>query len=212
MKKQITARIELEKAYHIFGPTDAEKMVLVLHGFHQTAEEFYERTKASFPDEMKVVLPDGLFLMPRQNKKTNELEEAYSWYHYSAKKDHYYTPMEPAISYVQQIFELEKSQTNFLLGYSQGAYMAPAAAEACGQIQKVICVNGGFRIERLPENPNFQITGIHGMDDNVVEYSGALERFQKWTQEHDGAEFISLKDTHHKWTPLVSETVKGQLK
>ncbi|MCB0422985.1 MAG: hypothetical protein KDD61_18435 [Bdellovibrionales bacterium] len=211
MIKKWSVQVSLEQTYLLKGNPESSKVLLALHGFQQTAELFYKVTQSSFPIDWKVIVPNGLFLMPKFNTKKEEYEEAYTWYHYSPRLDRFFTSYAPAISYLNELLDIEGGKTNVVLGYSQGAYITPLVSGHQRKVDHVICVNGGYRVEALPSHFKYGVTAIHGLEDKIVDFANAKMRFQQWTKNHKNTEFIELTDTHHKWTPKISKEVSKKL-
>src|SRR5690606_27044658 len=72
-----------------------------------------------------------------------------------------------------------EAQEKIVLGYSQGGYLAPFAAEVLTEVKFVLCLNSSFRYDYMKkENGQFPIHALNGADDDIVDPKEAKKRHE----------------------------------
>ena len=195
------------------GSKDMDPIVL-LHGYGQTAKEIIDILGPALPENSPVLVPNGIFLVPR--KTDAGFKNAYSWFFYDPNQKKYIHTMDDAVKHVStltnNIFGSNKPIS--IVGYSQGGYLAPFVGCALPQTTQVTGLGCRFIHQRLLDlDLPFELNAIHGDRDSIVEFSGAKESFDLLVPHKTKGSFISLPDTGHQLKgPLTTGALKKLLK
>ena len=170
--------------YVLKQPPQPRELVLLLHGFQQSGETLARLLAEALPEDVAVLAPDGLFPIPVRTPKGYEL--GFTWYFFDPIRQIYHRDMSAALAYLEtllQALQLPGSLPMRVIGYSQGAYLAPHAAACWSQVIQVIGINGRFRSEVIKSALPFRIDGVHGAIDDQVDPQRSQRCFEE-LQEH----------------------------
>lgn len=194
---------ELRKA-----PNDAPReLIILLHGFAESGKRIYDKLISSLPETSAVLAPNGPFpmaiRMPEGSKELFKL--VYSWYFYDPGKKEYFIDMAIALQFLKSGIEKlgYKELPKRVIGFSQGGYLAPIAAQHLGKVTQVVglaCEYLSDEISMPLDAPlDFRVDGIHGKRDETVSVASAKLSHESLlkTRKADGR-FCELPETTHK--------------
>lgn len=184
-------------------------LVIFLHGYGQSAQNFYSDIKDIIDDTHSVLIPNGPFPLPGKARTVESL--GFAWYFYDSQSDEYYIPYEIPAQMIQSLIEELNVSTlpKIIVGYSQGGYLAPFVAEVLTNIKNVICINSSFRDDFMKKtNEDFLVHAINGANDDLVDPKLARERHEKLSRLNRQGDFNLIADTNHR----INDAIKSKLK
>lgn len=196
MKTNVQIPVIHDHEVHISENEDYDKVVLLLHGFQLNGYFMYKRFAPLFDEKTKVISPNAPFIIPLQ--KGNDWEARYSWYYYHSQKKNFYINYEPAANWLKELtcqFNQKKAPVT-IIGYSQGGYLAPKAAELIEECDKVIGINSVFRSERFEFKDRVQYNQINGSLDKVVSPEEAKQEFGTLISKGAKGDFSTVAEDH----------------
>ena len=190
-----------------FGNPNAKKVLLILHGYGQNAEEIYESLKDIIPEDYHCIIPNGVFPMPKQ--RADKIYYRFAWYFYNTIEQKYYIdftyPTSVLNSFLANINPSARPTT--IVGYSQGAYLAPFLGQAYSATSRVIGINCNYRYDMLTPEINFDLYSIHGIGDPIVNFDNSKNSFEQLKPQLLKGEFIPVDNKTHD----IDEEVKNTL-
>src|SRR5690606_12318475 len=147
---------------------------------------------------------------PSPAKTKEGFIEGYSWYFYDPKKDFYFITYEAASKVLKSAVQeyIAPDSEMIIIGYSQGGYLAPFAAQEFSQTKAIIMVAASAKIELLPPTLDFDIYTINGSLDSIVEFDKALPRVQEITKRAKKGEHFVIENGH-RLDPQYLKSVKS---
>lgn len=151
-----------------------KRLYLLLHGYHQCGEDFFQAVEGLIPPDGEVIAPNGPFPLPRTfpldaDRKHKELFRAFAWYFYDAKKKRYLIDYGHSATLLANLLEHLKIELPVtIVGYSQGGYLGPFAAEKIPTCDHLIGLNCSWRGDKLKAPLKIRIDSINGAEDEVV--------------------------------------------
>ncbi len=186
-------------------------LVMFLHGYSDHGGSFLKRL---YPDgwssafsEAAVLVPNGPFPVPVKSEAG--WREAYSWYFYREEEQRMVISPDTAILECQQLiakFSYENTP-KILVGFSQGGYLAPQLAPTIKNVQKIIGVATGYREDYYPPPSNFDLSAIHGSDDEVFPVAQARVAHGKILDKGFRGEFVEIPNLKHVATKQLGEAI-----
>ena len=180
-------------------------VALLLHGYQQTAERFYQRLADAIPPAFEVVALDGPFPVPFQQPE-GEWRLGYSWYFYSTRQKYYYIPISAGVDYVRTWLKSQQleSRVQKIIGFSQGGYLAPFLGKTLPSVNQVVGLHCRFRHEDLESPGSFYLDAIHGEKDSLVDPEMARESHRRLLEQGWQGTFELIPDLGH--------TISGEMK
>ncbi|MCB0386208.1 MAG: hypothetical protein KDD43_12515 [Bdellovibrionales bacterium] len=184
---------------------DGAPVLLLLHGYQQTAERFFQRVIDAIPEEYEVYALDGPFPVPFQQPE-GQWRLGYSWYFYSTRQKYYYVPMSAGVDYLMSWLKAHHlgSRVRKIVGYSQGGYLAPFLAKELSLVDQVVGLHCRFRHEDLGEPGPFRLDALHGEKDGLVDPAIAEESHRHLVARGWRGSFQLIPDLGH--------SVSGEMK
>jgi predicted esterase len=193
-----------------------KELILLLHGYSESAEKIFDRLINYLPSTAAVLAPCGLFPIPqRKGGDTQKVEHemGYSWYFYNFRTDEYVIDMGSAIHYlIGLIRELKLEHLPLrIIGFSQGGYLAPFVGLEQPQTRQVIGISSRFLEDEFPSLPHFRMDAVHGEVDEVIECKPAEESHRRLLQKGVQGKFIVVPNVPHRLTFEVRKKVRELL-
>jgi len=198
---QFTSRYVFEKG------TDPETLYLLLHGYSLSGEAAYKQFSSALPKGAMVLAPNGPFPVPVSEGRGYKV--GFSWYFYETNTDEYYINMKLGCSYLAQLLrDLGlNSVSKKVIGYSQGGYLAPFAAEEMKNVTHLIGVNCQFLDEELNEPPKFIIDSVQGQEDDIVNPEISRRSHEKLVGRGAHGKYVLVPGAGHGVTPSITDAV-----
>lgn len=197
-------------SYQMDSPEkEAKGVLLFLHGFAQSSifmrKKFIsEIKKRKLDTDYTLLWPNGP--IPLMGKK----ELRFAWYLFDSETKTYLTPPENSIQLIQGLvneLKLDKLPL-WIVGYSQGGYLAPFLAYHLENAEKVVGISAEFKEEYLPERLDFKLDAVHGRLDEVVSCERSRISHQKIIQNKNQGHYTILENEGHSLSPsLISSAL-----
>ena len=188
-------------------------IVLLLHGYGETAKIIYDKLDKAIPSSWGVLCPNGPFPLPKKNHVEGTWNLNYAWYFFDSKTKKYFINQ----SYPQEILshliekELKISNPLYIIGYSQGGYLAPFVGIKLENTVQSIAINAEYKHLLLPKKFNFVITSINGIDDQIVDPINAQNSHQIILGQGNQGEFFLMEETDHSINDRIIDKTKSLL-
>lgn len=203
--------LNLPMKINLYGnTTNPKRTFLLLHGFSLTGRFMVDFFQSIATQDDLIIAPNAPFPSPAKTKEG--FIEGYSWYFYDPKKDHYFITYNEAAEVLQKAVAeyIHNDSKLIIIGYSQGGYLAPFAAQFIPQTKVVIMVAASAKVELLPDSLNYDIYTINGNLDSIVEFDKALPRVQEIVTRATKGENIIIENGH-RLDPQYLNSVKTVL-
>ena len=193
-----TVNLAWDAEYALRSHDSPNKLVILLHGFQQRGQLIYNLLEGAINPDALVLAPNAPFPFPSK-KPVGGYEMGYTWYFFDPEKDVYYYDMSLALNYLERLIEdlgyakMPKS----IIGYSQGGYLAPFLGEKLGWVEQVVGINCRFRSEALRAPLPYQLIGIHGEKDVLVDPERARRCHQELIDQGVEGRFHMLPNAGH---------------
>ncbi len=193
--------------YHLLKRS-GEKLVILLHGFAQSAQQISQELLESIPSDYDVLIPNGPFPIPKIS--ADKIVERYAWYFYNRQTDSYKIDYSfPSALLNSLVTELGyEAHKKIILGYSQGGYLSPFLALKLSNVELVIGACCTMKWQLLPERMHFPLIQIHGGEDLMVEYKNSFEHYNVIKDRFTDSSYIVLKDEGHRLTDPFREEIR----
>src|ERR1700683_2247721 len=97
--KEFSATVPLAVHVGIAAKESGEELVLLLHGYGQTAKKFFDQAAPYVNDRLVCVL-QAPFPVPVRGKPGQRI--GYAWYAYDLASNSFYIPISTAVSFARQ--------------------------------------------------------------------------------------------------------------
>lgn len=213
MKSDIAYTTKLNSELEIRSGSDDGEYAILLHGYGQSGVDIIQSLKDYLPDRWTLLAPNAPF--PFYNSRLKKL--LYSWYFFDPEIQEFVVSRQAAKDMLKQLIQTQvpKNKKWYVLGYSQGGYMAPFVADLAidthGCPEQVVLLNGRLRHEELATSHlKFPIVCIHGEKDETVEYANAKLSAEKMQASNWKIDFQTIKDSSHELDGKILEYLKLQ--
>lgn len=210
MREETKVKLPFPASYIWKFKSENYPIAILFHGWQQSASYIYKKLDHCL-DRYNVLSIDGPFPLPVKTQESVRL--GFGWYFYDQKTDKFYYDMSLAIDLVRSLInklQLEEKE-KILIGYSQGGYLIPFAAQALLNINHIIGINCRFKSEALKHKLDFPIFQIHGEQDTMVDPKRAQICHNEIIERGNSGSFYTLKNTEHKINEAIIEKLKDLL-
>lgn len=168
--QQSTEHNLIVPSHYIHAGEGGKKPLLVLlHGYSDTAASFLRRALPVFPPRYEILAPNGPFPVPQWLE--GEWKDAFSWYFANlSEKRITVAPVVAARAIALLVERLGLSEREKVLcGFSQGGYFLPHLAKELKNVKRMIALGSGFHPEFFAEfGLSLPVDAIHGEEDEVI--------------------------------------------
>lgn len=174
-----------------------KRVYLLLHGFGQKAQDIYDLIAPLLPQDSTIIAPNGNF--PQAKKIQDSYKMTFAWYFYDNSTKNYFIDYDLPATILQGLLkELRLDQLPLtIIGFSQGGYLAPFAAEKITTTDRVIGISCVFRYKFLKSNPSWRMDALHGKEDDIVEINNAKEAMTELKNLGVRGEFVEVEKASH---------------
>ena len=183
------------------------ELCLLLHGYLQHGPKILRELGPVLPDTALVLAPNGPFPLPYPSG--DHFKVANAWYFYDAKKDDYFVaPTVAARTLARALDQLAVARPEIarlplrIIGFSQGGYLAPIAAESLPLTRQVILIAASVLPDEIAATVPFRVDAVHGDGDEVVACAGAAERHAQFIAAGNSGKFTTVAGTGHEMSAL----------
>ncbi len=209
IKWQFQAPVELTGI--IRRTQSPRSIILLLHGLGQRGKRIYRQLLPFLPGNALILAPNGPYPIPRE--KEGRTEYGHSWYFYDKFAKNYFVSHELSSCWLKNLVQLENlhSLPVYIVGFSQGGYIAPHVAKYIKETKLVIGLCCEFRSHLIDEKLSIPLIGIHGEEDNIVSPISAKKEVELLKEKGIKAEFMMLAKTGHEINKEMGKIVQFQL-
>ncbi|HEX6981520.1 MAG TPA: PHB depolymerase family esterase [Balneolaceae bacterium] len=202
------APFKIDTPYRLIetGEPGEKPLIVYLHGFNQTIEEFQERTEKLLglkAYHLFVQAPYPVYSRRNRVKKVEEWGRA--WYWYDGEQAQFVKSLELASQFVHDVMESVLQQISVnriaIFGYSMGGYLAGYfGLSRPEQLSELIVIGGRIKTEVFEEKSNnvehLNVLALHGKKDESVKSSPQKESCEKLSQWNASVTFKELNAGH----------------
>ncbi len=165
--------------YVLKAPERPSGLLVLLHGYQRTGSQIFRHLEPALPKDWAVLSPNGPYPLPERHGEGYRV--GYSWYFYDPKSDEYFIDMEIASEYLRSLIrELGyQASPKKLIGFSQGGYLAPVAAQELKGVRQVVGLASAFLSDEIAGSISFRMDAIHGDQDKVVKAEDSRAQIEK---------------------------------
>ena len=191
------------------SPQSSEGLVLLLHGYQDSAQSMLKRLgwlEGDLPFQYLAV--NGPFPVPVWNAEG--YKEAYSWYFRDTSRDLVLVqPSTTAERLNQWLKDLNLAERPLVLfGFSQGGYLAPFLAKHLPNVRSIIGLGCGYTEEGYANLKPLDVWALHGsLDDRIDLEKSKSEHTALLTKGFRG-EFIEIPNVGHKVDPAIEPKLR----
>jgi predicted esterase len=194
------------------GNQNNDTLYLLLHGFNESGEKIFKRVSPLLHKDALILSPNGNFPLPV--KKPDEgYTVNFGWYFFDNSSNTYFIdydlPSEILINLIKEL-GLENKKL-FIIGYSQGGYLAPFLALKHNNVKKVIAMACVFRHKLFESTPDFPMVAIHGTDDLMVSFEGQKQSVKEMKDKGMKIDFVPLEGAGHRLDDQFKQALKDSL-
>lgn len=181
---------------------------LLLHGFMQTAERVSKLLEPSLAESgicaVSIQAP-----FPVYKQLPDRYRVGYSWYFYDHLSKVHVIKKETAVQFISSVLEHlgELEEISTVIGFSQGAYLAPHVASVLPKAQLVVGIGGRFMADQFSSPPQFDLVQIHGSDDQVVDPELTRIQHEQLVNKGVNSQLHVLQGVGHE----INDLVRAQL-
>jgi predicted esterase len=194
-------------------------LFLLLHGYSHNAQVIYDQVLKALPKDSSILAPNGPFPIPLK-KKNQDLDQrwfdpnwrlGFAWYFYNFHQDKYFIPTSVPTKYLMNILKHYKISTTraiHIIGFSQGGYLAGAAAPIIQKqynLKTLLGIGCRFRPRNIKGKINAKTHLLIGDNDNIIDIESARKDFND--MNFNGV-FKVIKNTQHEVNSKVIQNIK----
>lgn len=196
MKTELELPITFPSAIYENETESFERVLLCLHGYQLDGRFMFKRFEPLVNSKTKVISPNAPFLVPL--KKEGGWEPRYSWYFFDSSRKSFYINYDPAAKWLADLMALKNPNKRpvTIIGYSQGGYLAPKAAELVPECDRVIGINSIFRSEKFEHREAIEYLQLNGTEDKIVSCKDAKTEFDSLIKKGARGKFETCKEGH----------------
>ncbi len=195
------------------SPQTPEHLYILLHGYGESAQSMLQHFKPLINENKNTIcVPNGPFPIPKYDRKCKppRWKIIYAWYFFDSSNQTYFINQDYAVSFLYELIiklNLQKVPCT-IIGFSQGGYLAPFVGNVINTCKRVIGINCEFKDKLLPKILPFELIGINGEDDLVVDPINAKKSHQKIINAGNKGNFQLLKNTGHDINSNILQAIK----
>ena len=188
-----------------------KRAFLLLHGYGESGAKMYSRFESILPKDSLILAPNGFYPIPKMSLGGITLN--FAWYFFDPIQKKYYIDYDLPSTFLKGLVKevIGENTPITIIGYSQGGYLSPFAAQKIPNTDHVIAINCNYKYEMLEQKLNFKMDGIHGKLDNIVDPDQAFESHKVLQKKGMKGSFYYLEDEHHKLTTSYYKLIQKLL-
>ena len=196
--QRLSVSAEIPLTYLHFNPGKNKPLLILLHGFEDTAAGFFKRALSEGDSKYEILAPNGLFPMPVRIPGGG-WKQTFAWYFADFSKRQVLIPPTVASQAVLQLVHHLNLQDRpkVLLGFSQGGFFLPFVLPHLHHVKKAFAIGSAYRPEDYPEHFNIPVDALHGKEDQIVSYERARESFESFKHKNPHGRFYSFEGLGH---------------
>lgn len=207
----ISLSVPITSLYRPAADPDSRDLVILLHGFQDTAESFDRRVFRDDVPAFHALTPNAPFPAPIRNK--DDWRAGFSWFFADRSKGLILLHPSVGVEAVVQIVERRgfADHRKILVGFSQGGYVAPFVAKRLKNVVKIIGVGSGYRVADYEGVAVDDVDAIHGDLDEIVEIERSKHGFNELRPKLRAGEYFTLPGLKHGVDGRARELIKKRI-
>lgn len=174
-----------------------ERIYLLLHGYNERPKNALKRWEKAFISNQTLLAPHGPY--PQPEKRETFWRVGYAWYFYDSFKGEYLiTPHVPAQMLAHVLTTLAPNCPITVIGFSQGAYLAPYIPHYIKNCDHVIMMNGLARSDLVAAKENVRYDILNATRDSAVDFHKSKDHFDKFQTNHSNCHFYAIDTDSHE--------------
>lgn len=179
--------------------SSAKRVYLLLHGFNERAKNAVRRWQESLPEGACYIAPDAPYPLPE--KREGFWRIGHAWYFYDSFKEEYYiTPVVSAQILASLTQKLCPDAKITVIGFSQGAYLAPYLPIETNQCDQVILMNGLIRSDMVSRVSDVSYEVFNATKDPYVDFQKSRKHTEAFAKESNQVNFHTIESDSHEVT------------
>ncbi len=219
---KVGLQVDAKVIHH--GDLQAQDLILLLHGYCQSAKSFSYLLEESLHDKNWICV-QAPFPVPVVTKLRTLM--GYSWYFFDMKENQFYVPMSVATDYLTAVLDAMGvlPRIRRVVGFSQGGFLAPFASLNLPNVAQVIVIGGRLKLEEfqiaaaqrdfwsaetqfcLP----FRLDHIHGELDTQVDFLLSQQVDQEARQRGIVGQFAAVPKAGHDIVDELTHQLRKSL-
>jgi len=185
-------------------------LVLMFHGFADSAKSFLKRAYSELPTDVEVLAINGPFPLPQ--KKDGHWKHAYAWYFVDLETKEVYIHPDVAVQAVSDLLQHLglSDREKIVIGFSQGGFFVPFLLHRLKNVKQILTIGCGYRPGDYPTGKKFHLEALHGEKDEIVTYTYAKDSFARM-KDHIIGHFTSIASMGHNFNDEAREWLKKQI-
>ncbi len=190
---------------------EPRELILLLHGFAESGQRILEKLEPLLPAEAVVLAPDGPFPMPHRAEHGYIM--THSWYLYDPLTKEYFIDMQLALGFLANgIAQLKLAHLpKRIIGFSQGGYLAPFAAQKLSDVRQIIGVACEYLSDELTGALPARIDAVHGSADEVVALGDARSSHAALLARGVTGTFFEIEGSAHRIDGPIRKQIQALL-
>ncbi len=189
----------------------AQRVYLLLHGFNERAKNAVKRFSEALPKEACFLAPDAPYPLPE--KREGYWRIGHAWYFYDSFKEEYFiTPIVSAQILASLLSKFCPKAKVSVIGFSQGAYLAPYLPIETSQCDQVVLVNGLVRSDMVSAVKNVQYDIINATEDPYVDFGKSKRHYEAFATHSSEVNFHEIPCDSHEVVPDHLQLLRRILK
>ncbi len=189
----------------------AERVYLLLHGFNERAKNAVRRWQNALPEDACFIAPDGPYPLPE--KRDGHWRIGHAWYFYDSFKEEYFiTPVVSAQVLASLVTDLCPQAKISVLGFSQGAYLAPYVPHEIKACDQVIMMNGLVRSDMVERVENVEYEIFNSDKDPLVDFQKSESHSEIFSRGSELVKFHKIESDSHDVTEEHMQLLRRILK
>lgn len=190
--------LEVPSSYVHEGQGEGKPLLLLIHGFADSAPSFLRRAFPAPDPRFEILAPNGPFPLPQRVE--NEWKEAYGWYFADLSRNQIHIhPSVAAGAIASLVRELGlERRAKVLVGFSQGGYFLPHLAHELREVRRLIAIGSGFHPEYFEKyGLRVPVSAVHGEEDEVIPFAEAAADFARLGTWNQGGRLVPVPGMAH---------------
>lgn len=176
---------------------NGERIYLLLHGYSERPKNALKRWEKAFGPHQTLLIPHGPY--PQPEKRETYWRVGYAWYFYDSFKAQYFiTPHVPAQMLAHLLSVLVPKSPITVVGFSQGAYLAPYLPHYVENCDHVIMMNGLVRSDLVQAKESVRYDVLNATKDLAVDFNKSKDHFDKFQTNHSNCHFYPIDTDSHE--------------
>lgn len=195
-----------EKWGSLRTPQHPRSVILLLHGFRERGKRIFRKLIPYLPEDALVLAPNGSYPLSSD-------PDTFAWYTFDRGESVYAETQSHSRSRLVDLLAQynPKQLPVTIIGFSQGGIFAPTLGNFIPHTKCVLGIACEFRAWLVPDEPKFNLIGIHGSLDSIITTATAELAKDELLRRGIKCEWHLVKEAGHEITREMGAIVKSTL-